>query len=66
MRFQHKLFSLVIVILLFAAGSALNQTLPAGPQVATFFSAVDDTEQPYGLYLPQGFNPGKKYPLVIQ
>ncbi|MGH7453637.1 MAG: alpha/beta hydrolase-fold protein, partial [bacterium] len=36
-----------------------------GPQVLTFFSDVDDTEQPYGLYLPKNFDAAKKYPLVI-
>ncbi|TDB65971.1 carboxylesterase family protein [Arundinibacter roseus] len=41
------------------------QTLPAGPQVLTFHSDVDDTEQPYGLYLPKNFDPAKKYPFVL-
>lgn len=45
--------------------SAFGQKLPAGPQVLTFFSDVDDSEQPYGLYLPPHFNPHRKYPLVI-
>jgi poly(3-hydroxybutyrate) depolymerase len=48
-----------------AAGVLWGQGLKAGPQVLTFFSDVDDTEQPYGLYLPPKFDPGKKYPLVI-
>ncbi|MGG7663161.1 alpha/beta hydrolase-fold protein [Dyadobacter sp. BHUBP1] len=41
------------------------QKLPSGPQVLTFFSDADDTEQPYGLYLPANFDENKKYPLVI-
>lgn len=36
-----------------------------GPQSITFFSEVDDTDQPYGLYLPRGFNESRKYPLII-
>lgn len=31
----------------------------------TFFSGLDDTEQPYGLYVPNNYDEKKKYPLVI-
>lgn len=31
----------------------------------TFFSDVDDSEQPYALYLPKNFDPARKYPLVM-
>lgn len=41
------------------------QRLESGPQVLTFFSDVDDTEQPYGLYLPPDYDATKAYPLVI-
>ncbi|UCG88073.1 MAG: phospholipase, partial [Gemmatimonadota bacterium] len=41
------------------------QHLESGPQVLTFLSDVDDTEQPYGLYLPPDYDPAKAYPLVI-
>ena len=44
---------------------AVAQKLPAGPQVLTFFSDVDDSEQPYALYLPKNFDPSRKYPLVM-
>lgn len=53
------------MLLLAAVPAARSQKLPSGPQVLTFFSDVDDTEQPYGLYLPKNFNPAKKYPLVV-
>jgi poly(3-hydroxybutyrate) depolymerase len=43
------------------AGSAIQP----GPQVATFSSDVDGTDQPYGLYVPRNFDPAKKYPLVV-
>ncbi|RPI29310.1 MAG: phospholipase [Acidobacteria bacterium] len=59
-------FVLAIVWLSGVAASLLSaQTLKPGPQVLTFHSSVDDTEQPYGLYLPPQFNPKKRYPLVI-
>ncbi len=41
------------------------QPYPSGPQVLTFSSNVDDTDQPYGLYLPHNFDASRKYPLVI-
>lgn len=36
-----------------------------GPQVLTFRSDVDDTDQPYSIYLPKDFDPKRKYPLII-
>lgn len=50
------------VLLSFAAGA---QQFKPGPQVLTFLSDIDDTDQPYALYLPKDFSPAKKYPLVI-
>jgi pimeloyl-ACP methyl ester carboxylesterase len=41
------------------------QVYQAGPQVLTFFSDVDDTDQPYALYLPKRFDVSRKYPLVM-
>src|ERR671912_790804 len=55
----------LVILFLFVAGIVHAQKLPAGPQVLTFFSDTDDTEQPYGLYLPKNFDENKKYPLVI-
>lgn len=45
--------------------TAHGQKLQTGPQVVTFYSDVDDTEQPYGLYLPRDFDETRAYPLVI-
>jgi enterochelin esterase-like enzyme len=52
-------------LLLLVALPAAAQLYRPGPQVVTFFSEVDDTDQPYGLYLPRNFTPAKRYPLVI-
>ncbi len=41
------------------------QTYVPGPQVLTFFSDVDDSDQPYAVYVPRNFSASKKYPLVI-
>lgn len=50
---------------LLACFIAAAQTYTTGPQVLTFFSDVDDSDQPYALYLPKSFDPAKTYPLVI-
>jgi enterochelin esterase-like enzyme len=65
MSFIRSLTMLVLVATLTQPRTSYSQKLPAGPQVVTFFSDVDDTEQPYGLYVPKNYNPRKKYPLVI-
>lgn len=36
-----------------------------GAQILTFHSTVDDSDQPYAIYLPQSFDPARKYPLVV-
>jgi pimeloyl-ACP methyl ester carboxylesterase len=48
-----------------AAAVLSAQTLKPGPQSLTILSTVDDTDQPYALYLPLHFDPARKYPLVI-
>ena len=48
-----------------ALTTLVAQTFRAGPQVATFRSGVDDSDQPYAVYLPKSFDPAKKYPLVV-
>ncbi len=51
---------------LFAASLlAASLDVRPGPQVTTFSSDVDDTDQPYGLYVPKDFDPARKYPLVV-
>jgi dienelactone hydrolase len=63
---MKKLFLLSFLsCLLWIAPEVQAQKLSSGPQVMTFFSNADDSEQPYGLYIPPNYNPEKKYPLVI-
>ena len=54
---------LLACTLAYAAASA--QIYPAGPQVVTFFSDIDDTDQPYALYVPKDYDARIRYPLVI-
>jgi poly(3-hydroxybutyrate) depolymerase len=60
----RRAVAIIFLPLLFAA-LVWCQAYPPGPQVLTFFSRVDDSDQPYGLYLPANYDPSKKYPLVI-
>lgn len=56
---------LVFMLIVLGAGPAKGQALESGPQVLTFFSTVDDRDQPYALYLPENFDTSRAYPLVI-
>jgi len=55
-----------IISLLLATAALLSaQVYVTGPQVLTFYSRIDDSDQLYGLYLPRKFDPAKAYPLVV-
>lgn len=56
---------LAFAFLLLPDSRAESQTLPSGPQVLSFFSDVDDSDQPYAVYVPKAYDPSKKYPLVV-
>lgn len=51
--------------LFLVAGTSLAQVYTPGPQVLTFLSDVDDSDQPYAVYLPGHLDPARKYPLVV-
>lgn len=57
--------ALLIICILLSQSFAFGQKLKPGPQVLTFHSDVDDTEQPYAIYIPNNFSEKKKYPLVV-
>jgi len=57
---------ITLLVFLLLAGIALPaQKYSPGPQVLSFHSLVDGTDQPYGLYLPPDFDEKKAYPLVV-
>lgn len=37
----------------------------SGTMVKAYRSEIDDTLQPYGLYVPRGYDPSRRYPLVV-
>lgn len=57
----------VIAIISFLTGiNPVNaQKLKPGPQDLSFFSKVDETDQPYAIYIPRNFDESRKYPLVV-
>jgi hypothetical protein len=40
-----------------ATATLAAQLYQPGPQVLTFLSDADDSDQPYALYLPRNFDP---------
>jgi poly(3-hydroxybutyrate) depolymerase len=64
-RERFLIVTAAAVSMLLAPGPAVGQVLDTGPQVLTFHSDVDDSEQPYALYLPPNFEASRQYPLVI-
>ncbi|HWQ54682.1 MAG TPA: dienelactone hydrolase family protein [Bryobacteraceae bacterium] len=54
-----------LLLPLIAAGALAAQIVTPGPQVLTFLSSVDDSDQPYAIYVPKPFDPARRYPLVI-
>lgn len=57
--------ALVFLLFAFTALNLTAQKPESGPQVFTFHSDIDDTEQPYGLYIPENYDASRKYPLVV-
>ncbi|MBN1387043.1 MAG: hypothetical protein JW965_01265, partial [Bacteroidales bacterium] len=60
-------FSLCILMFLPALfqSNVMAQKLKPGAQDLTFFSTVDETNQPYAIYIPENFDESKDYPLVV-
>jgi dienelactone hydrolase len=63
---QNLVEIVTFVTLLFVLiPASYSQTLKSGPQDLSFFSTVDETDQPYAIYIPKNFDENRKYPLVI-
>ena len=56
---------LTVILLAVSTSNVCSQKLKAGPQDLSFFSTIDETDQPYAIYIPKNFDESKKYPLVI-
>ena len=56
---------MIVTGLLLICGTSNAQSLKPGPQDLSFFSKVDETDQPYAVYIPENFDESIKYPLVI-
>ncbi len=54
-----------IAFLMVLPALSLAQRLQPGPQDLSFFSKVDDADQPYSVYIPENFDESKEYPLVV-
>lgn len=52
-------------LLLASATLLAAQSWQPGPQVASFLSPIDDSDQPYGLYVPKDYAASRRWPLVI-
>lgn len=58
-------YALGFVVLMAMAPGLAAQSTGTGIRSAAYHSAIDDSDQPYALYLPKTFDPDRKYPLVI-
>ena len=65
MRAKPPVFAILSCTLCCAAAALLAQNYGTGPRDLTFHSTVDDSDQPYAIYVPRMYDPAKKYPLVI-
>jgi pimeloyl-ACP methyl ester carboxylesterase len=60
-----KRIILPFCLLLFSAFPVFPQLIQSGPQVVSFFSEIDDTDQPYALYVPKDYTSARAWPVVI-
>lgn len=63
--YSVRVVVIATVLCVFGVINAEAQQLKPGPQDLSFFSSVDDTDQPYSVYIPEDFDESKSYPLVV-
>lgn len=63
--YRNRVFRFLVLAVVASAFARPARPDTPGPQTATFISSLDNSEQPYALYLPRSFDLGKKYPVVI-
>jgi len=63
--FFRRILVSVLLLTVFGITATDAQRLKPGPQDLSFFSSVDDTDQPYSVYIPDNFDESKRYPLVV-
>ncbi len=65
MNQRSILFSILTSLILILPSSIYAQQMKSGPQDLVFFSNVDETDQPYSIYIPKDYDENKAYPLVV-
>lgn len=57
--------ALITIVISGHPDTVFGQSYQPGPQDMTFFSSVDESNQPYAIYIPYDFDETKEYPLVV-
>jgi predicted peptidase len=60
-----KRIILPFCLLFFSAFPLLPQTIQSDPQAVSFFSEIDDTDQPYAWSVPKDYNSARAWHVVI-
>jgi len=60
-----KRIILPFCFLILSTFTAFSQSIQSGPQVVSFLSEIDDTDQPYALYVPKDYTSARAWPVVI-
>ncbi len=56
---------LIYILISICPDTLQGQRYQPGPQDMTFLSSVDESNQPYAIYIPYDFDESREYPLVV-